>query len=284
MEKLGFVILHYCSLDDTIKCVSSIDQFMKDENYCIVIVDNASPNGTGLELQKKYKNHSYCKVILNEENVGFAKGNNTGFRYARDSFKCDYICLMNSDTYLLDDKFFTSIMNAYQKYGFYVLGPDVYTPDGVQCNPVGDHVLTYNETKQKILSLKIQILLNHVNLDAVLRKALKRNPSGNTKYKRDKYYKNVKLHGCCLVLSRKFIDEYDGLNEGTFLYLEEDLLYLMMMKDGKVTLYCPDTKIFHSEDGSTNYIKKGRKKRLFILKNHLQSMKAINRYLNETKD
>lgn len=280
--RFGFVILHYCAFEDTIKCVQSIEHHAGIENCDIIIVDNASPNGTGNKLQKQYQGKKHCHVIINKENLGFAKGNNVGFRYAKYTLHCDFICVMNSDVYLIDDNFTYCAIKAFEKYRYDVLGPDVHTPNGVPGNPIGNHIITLRETKKKIQSLKCQIILNSFNLDEFGRKISRKLKSTNLQkkeYNRNQYYENVKLHGCCWVFSTKFIEKYDGLHEGTFLYLEEELLYLMMMKEGRKTLYCPETKIFHSEDKSTDYIQKGRKKRRFILHYHLQSMKVIRKYL-----
>ena len=60
-EKIGFCILHYLVKDVTINCVNSIMEKCKGENYAIVVVDNASNNNSGKELQKLYKSNN--KVI-----------------------------------------------------------------------------------------------------------------------------------------------------------------------------------------------------------------------------
>ncbi len=52
-----FVILHYMVLEETVKCIESIEaQGVDSFSVKIIVVDNASPNGTGKMLQEKYKN------------------------------------------------------------------------------------------------------------------------------------------------------------------------------------------------------------------------------------
>ena len=65
---LGFVVLHYIAIEDTIECINSIINHIDTDNYEIVVVDNASPNNTGNDLLKKYKNHEKVSVILNNKN------------------------------------------------------------------------------------------------------------------------------------------------------------------------------------------------------------------------
>lgn len=281
-KKFGFVILHYCSLDDTKRCVDSIREKCAYNTYHIAIVDNASPNGTGKNLKEIYQQDNDCTVLLNDKNLGFSRGNNVGFRYLRDQYDCDFICVMNSDVFLIDNSFEKMIEAEYNNKPFYVLGPDIITANAEQCNPMGNHRLTYKETKMKVCSLRIQLLLNSVNADELIHKVvlkIKKREKRKNIYRRNTRYENVKLHGCCWIFSKDYIKEYDGLNEGTFLYLEEDLLYLIMMKDHKRMVYSPKVHVYHAEDGSTNYIHKGRKKRRFILMNHLKSMQYIHEYL-----
>ena len=79
--KTGFVILHYMTADDTINCVESIKE--KCFDYEIVIVDNASPNGSGKILETKYSKESKINVLTLEKNIGFDCGNNAGINFLR---------------------------------------------------------------------------------------------------------------------------------------------------------------------------------------------------------
>lgn len=78
MSKFSFVILHYNTIEDTRACVSSIENKCKNSEYHIYVVDNTSPNKSGGELAKTFSQKDKITVILSEENLGFAKGNNLG--------------------------------------------------------------------------------------------------------------------------------------------------------------------------------------------------------------
>lgn len=281
-ELFAFVVLQYCAMQETLNCIESIKRFC-DDNYIIVVVDNGSPNGAGERIKSICENDDKCVVIVNENNLGFAKGNNVGFRYAK-KLGAKYICMLNSDTCLLDHSFIEQIKYDYDKYKYYVLGPNiVLNQPEIRVNPLGEHVLGKNEINKKIVSLAIQILLANLRLENMVA-IIQKNRRGKHKikeYDRYKYYENVKLHGCCLIFSPKYIEEYNGLNEGTFLYLEEDMLFLEMKRTGHIMLYSPNVKIYHAEDASTNFISAGRKKKLFVLKNHLHSMIAIAKRVKE---
>ena len=91
VAKFGFVILHYLAFEATVECVESICHCLGQNNlFEIVIVDNGSPNKTGKLLETKYKEHSNIHVLLLDNNIGFAKGNNRGFQFAKKQLKCSF--------------------------------------------------------------------------------------------------------------------------------------------------------------------------------------------------
>lgn len=271
------MILHYCAIDETIKCIKTIRDNIDTKEYLLVVVDNASPNNTGLELVKLYGNDTDCHVILNQKNLGFAKGNNIGFLYAKEQ-GAQFICMINSDAFILNKDWTRQIFSDFSKYKFYVCGPDIITKDGnYVANPVGEEVPDVTNTKRRIRSMKIQRFLLRVYLDPLVNliseTRYSRQISGQ--YDRNMYYQNIMLHGCCLIFSPLYIEKYNGINSGTFLYCEEDLLYLEMQRRGHLMLYSPNIHVFHKGQASSEHTKAGRKGRLFTLNNHIKSRYVI---------
>ena len=84
--KVGYVVLHYLSIKDTIKCVDSIKKAHGEEQFYIAVIDNASPNGTGETLAKYYEEEENVSVVLNSKNIGFAKGMKYTFPLVMFSF------------------------------------------------------------------------------------------------------------------------------------------------------------------------------------------------------
>ena len=134
-EKICFVILHYLTISDTINCVDSILTLYNDYNINIVIVDNGSFNNTGIELKKMYKNIKNIEVIQSKTNLGFANGNNLGFKYAKEKLKANYIIMVNNDTVFKQKSFIDRIISDYKEYGYSVLGPKIVLKDG-NINPI----------------------------------------------------------------------------------------------------------------------------------------------------
>ncbi|SCN23726.1 N-glycosyltransferase [Clostridium sp. N3C] len=292
-----FIILHYITTEETDICVDSIIKKIDTPNYKIVIVDNASPNNSGEILQNKHKDNEKIHVIRSKENLGFARGNNLGYDYAKKHFSPKFIAFLNNDTYLIQDNFFHVIEDEYNKSNFAVLGPMIMTPyeDSGKCNPKRTSPITINELNKFERKNRILLFLNKICLDLVyirfikfLREFLIKSPLKNVIFKKRPGFipdystrmENVQLHGCCLIMSPVFIEKYDGFDNRTFLYMEEDLLYINMLKDNMLMVYNPELKIFHSEEITSTKVAGGkRKKRSFKYRNLLKSVDIVKKTL-----
>ena len=91
-----YIILHYKVYDETVSCVKSIQESNCNQKK-IIIIDNFSNNGTGEQLQEFYKDDEEIDVLINDENLGFAKGNNVAYQYSKLKYNPDFIVIMNKD-------------------------------------------------------------------------------------------------------------------------------------------------------------------------------------------
>ena len=130
-----FVVLHYCAPEMTAECIDSIRKRIIYGSYRIVIVDNASPDDSGIALQERYSGCADVHVLLNETNEGFARGNNAGYRYAVENLHPDFLIAINNDVLMLQPDFLARIESIYYERNFHVLGPDILNPDGERRNP-----------------------------------------------------------------------------------------------------------------------------------------------------
>ena len=93
---------------------------------------------------------------------------------------------------------------------------------------------------------------------------------------------NCKLHGSFLVFSREYFSVFKGFDARTFLYMEEDILFVHLMRHELSTLYYPGIAVFHKEDVSTEQsVGTGRKKQRFIYSEHIKSIQAYIDVLEE---
>jgi GT2 family glycosyltransferase len=93
-DLVSIIILTYNNLHLTEQCINSIVKFTSYPNYELVIVDNASNDGTVDYLKKLVAEKNNVKVIFNTDNNGFAGANNQGIKESSGK----YIILLNNDT------------------------------------------------------------------------------------------------------------------------------------------------------------------------------------------
>lgn len=276
MNKFAFLILHYLSIDDTLKCVDSIKKINYD-NYKIFIVDNGSSNNTGKDLLDKYKDEELVEVILSSDNLGFARGNNLGFKYIKDNYNPDFIVMINNDILINQNDFCNKIIDEFNNSNFSVLGPKIILPGNNICN-FDEKMLSLKKYKKDLKSKKIQRFLNKCYLRYIysIFNKIKNIFVKKVAFDKNSRKEDVLLHGCCLIFSKKYIDKFDGIDDRTFLYYEEQLLYIRLKKNNMLAVYNPEIEVFHNECSSTKKSAKDKRKRFdFVLNNEINSLNIL---------
>lgn len=292
--KFVFVILHYMTIADTERCAESILKLRgADKNAKIVIVDNCSPNGSGRTLKERYSKNGQIKVILAQQNLGFARGNNLGFRYAKYDLKTDFIIMLNNDTYITQNDFLEKVVEEYKNSEFAVLGPKIILNDGM-ANSIYQSLQSIKHYKKDLSIIKQEYHLNRIHLYPIYKFARKNISrflirlgikKQKAKTNPDKKYENIVLHGSALIFSKEYIRKFDGLDNRTFLYREEELLYLRLKQAVLKNIYSPELVVYHNEDGSTDAITGGgRRKRSFVMKNLIDSTELMISELEKQND
>ncbi|WP_133965437.1 glycosyltransferase [Eubacterium limosum] len=269
--KIVYVILHYIAEKDTIECVESILKSTKKSEHKtnIIIIDNGSTNGSYAEIKKLFGDEQCVTILHSDRNLGFAKGNNIGFRYAKIYLKADFIVQLNNDTILSQNNFNEIVVRKFEENKYYVLGPDIITADGLHQNPGNKQSWSFNELRLYRLKKRLRIILSYLFLDHVATSII---DSSKKVYNFNTILgdiKNTTLHGACLIFSPLYIRNFDGLYDKTFLYMEEDILKLFSDYYGFLMMYSSELSIFHKEDiatnmaqGSTNQKKRKKYKQL----------------------
>jgi len=93
--KAAIVILSFDNLEYLRLCLESIWRQTLYPNFEVIVVDNASSKPVVEFLARAAERETRLRVILNEENVGFARANNQGLAAAADA---EYLFLLNDDT------------------------------------------------------------------------------------------------------------------------------------------------------------------------------------------
>lgn len=286
-----FVVLHYMVEKETIECITSIQKTIHQEKK-IIVVDNASPNKSGESLKEKYKNSEDVIVLLNSDNVGFAKGNNLGYQFAKEQLQPDFIVVLNNDVEIQDCDFASKIQDVYKEEKFFVMGPDIYS-DTYCLHQSPKRLKGYNKEEIQKLNQKYQ-RESKAGFCVYVKSFLKQNERiRKWIYQRrrkhidhSKIYYNVPLHGACLIYSPLYIKENnEAFNPNTFFYYECEILNYKCKVEGYKTIYTPFLQVVHHQNVATNTVYKNMlKKTLFSNKCNYESTSAFLEYINECEN
>lgn len=282
----GYVILHYQSIEITKKCVDKLLMFNK--NNPIIIVDNCSPNGSGKQLEKMYSKCINITVIINEENQGFAKGNNLGYQYIKRKYSLNYVVVMNNDIMIEDNDFAVIIEQFMEKNEVDVCGPDMVTLKGNHQNPLQLKPYTSKYLQRRVRADKIKVLLLRTRLFWKLYKNYKKTNKIPIRTKQPAVFDCI-LHGSCIIYGPEYIKrEQNAFLPITYMYNEEAILYDYLVHKGYKTGYCSDVTILHMEGVSTSErIENKKKKVMFRFKNNIKSIEAQleerKKYINQSE-
>ena len=274
--RICYVILHYNAIEVTRDCINSIMK-IKNNDSCIVVVDNCSPNRSGEELSAIYRENPDVYVIKNKTNDGFARGNNVGYRFAREALKADVIVDMNNDIEIIEENIESIIISTVKKKETVgVISPRIINIKGYDQNP---YRLAPMSTSKKIktvlvyglyaISLKLPIINKHLVSyynNRYQREAINDNLANAER-------ENIVPHGSFVIFTPSFVSKFkNAFVEDTFFYGEEDILFDMLTRYGMTTFYMPQIKVLHKEKIATSTLSNDEiRKNYFAAKNKSKS-------------
>lgn len=222
---VSIVIVNYNTCRILDECIVSIKNETKVD-YEIIVVDNASADGSCQMLREKHPN---VKLIENQGNVGFARANNQGFSIANGK----YFFMLNSDTVVLDgaiDKL-AAFMDEHPDVG--ICGPRNEGTEG-ELQYSCDHFPSFWNNLWSYANFA-----NRFPKIALFRRGLMR-------YWDYSVQRDVeKIMGCALMVRNDLYRQLGGLDNSYFMYFEETDLCYQVRKAGLRTIYFPDACIIH---------------------------------------
>ena len=96
LPRVSVIVLTYNNLRFTKACLKSLELNTCYPDWELVLVDNASTDGSGDYLLEYAQDKAWVKLVQNDENLGFAAGNNRGLERATG----EYLVVLNNDTYV----------------------------------------------------------------------------------------------------------------------------------------------------------------------------------------
>lgn len=305
--KFCAIILHYCTHKQTCECVDSLIRLT--DQMQVVVVDNASNDGSGEWIRQKYNGVDNVDVLVLKTSEGFSYGNNYGYQFVRENYDVDFLLVFNNDVCVEQQSFCNKIEQIYQETAFDVLGPDIYVPGKrIHQNPqrlykfeLQDAVKEY-ERLQEVwnrmengggqLQSAYRTFMEFFRKFTALRKVwhflkyscLKRPDVQAVDVTKKRT--NIQLHGSALIFSRNIMKQWEKLFfPETHFYYEEYILFERILREGKKTVYDPDVKVLHLHEFATKAANKrrGKKNGQVAVQNLIDSLKIYIDYLQSEK-
>ena len=228
--KTGLVIIHYNDLASITNLINNVLNYRVLDK--IVIVDNNSHEEIKKELTKLESNK--VKIIENKENKGFAAAINIGCRYLIDEFgKCNLI-ISNSDIIVNNESDIRKLIKYLSDKNVGLVAPTVIENNNLNRG-------------WKNPSPFIDSLMNLVIIHRFIRKKF-------VFYNADYYTGNFSLvdvvSGCFFLIKSNVLEDIGYLDEGTFLYYEENILAKQIHKNNLNILLANDVSIIHNHSVS----------------------------------
>lgn len=231
---VSVIIVNYNTLELTKNTINSVIEKTEDLNYEIILVDNASTDGSVEFFEREYKNK--IAFIKNSENLGFGRANNRGIETAKGK----YIFLLNSDTLLINNaiKILFDFMEEHKEAG--ICGGNLYSQE---LKPTH----SYRKKINSCLTEFNQYLNPFVRVKNFFIK--KRNDFNYTNNNLNVGY----ITGADLMISKKVFLEIGRFDEEIFMYYEEVELSYRLKKQNLKIYNVPSAKIIHLEGKSFNF-------------------------------
>jgi len=243
--KVSIILLNYNGAEDTIACLQSL-QKISYSNYNIVIVDNASPDGS-MDKIKDYlqsqlldytvysspdeamqspKPQLKFMLLQTGHNGGYGYGNNIGIKYALQH-GADYVLILNNDT-VVDPGFLKPMVQMCEDdESIGIVSGKIYFYDRPE-------VIWFNGGRFHPCTGKVE----HVNFNE---KNTGQNPPKE----------NTFISGCMWLIPRKVFETVGLINEEYFMYVEDLEFCKRVLNAGYLLKFCEKSHIWHKDGAAT---------------------------------
>ncbi len=255
--QLSIIIINYNTYSLTSKCIASIHQKLKDVEYEIVLIDNASVECDPHLFIQQFPD---IKLIISETNTGFAGGNNLGIKHATG----DYLLLLNSDTELINNAPKICLDHLLENTDTGIATCQLIYPDGT---------IQFNCRRFRTIFWE---LLEVVPVYKLLPKAKSAELMLHRYFDHQSFANCDWVWGTFMLFPKRIIQELPDkkLPEDFFMYCEDVLWCWEFKQLGYEVHFLPQAKVMHVHKGSANKDKL-KKVRLASIKNHAKFMKKF---------
>jgi GT2 family glycosyltransferase len=224
--QLSIIIINFNTKNLTKECIASIYKHMGDLHFEVIVIDNASVDGSKEELSNLgFPDYIY---VYNSKNLGFSKANNQAASIAHG----EYLFFMNSDMLFINDVagILIDYYNQDEKVG--IMGPKFLNPDGslqISC--------------RNFPTIKFGLL----KFFPFIKKFQKKEYLDYYQKKRDFniVQKVDTVSAGALLIKKELFDEIGGFDEISFMYGEDADVCKRVRDLGKDVIYYPEAMLIH---------------------------------------
>ncbi|CAA9198349.1 glycosyltransferase family 2 protein [Flavobacterium collinsii] len=254
--QLSVIILNYNVRYFLEQCVLSVQDAISSLDAEIIVVDNNSSDESCLMMKTKFPG---VKLIQNDTNFGFPKGNNIGVAAARGK----YICILNPDTVVAENTFKKIVAFAEMQVNLGIVGCKLIDGTGAFLPESKRGIPTPWVAFTKIFGL-YKIFPKWKLFNQYYAQHLGTNESGKVDV----------LVGAFMLMTRDLYLELEGFDEKCFMYADDiDLSYRALQRK-KCNYYYHETTVLHYKGESTvkdeKYMKRFQEAMSFFYQKHFR--------------
>ena len=228
------IMLNWNEFHHTVPCIDSLKKSTVPFTG-IIVLDQASADGSGEKLQRLYENDGQMHIVRNEKNHGFAVGQNIGIQKALN-MGAEYVFILNNDT-VVDEYCIQTLYNV-------LLGDPLAA--------VAGPAIMYYSKPEKLW--QAGGFFNKLKMGITV-------PAKGKLYSEISHFVSQVsfLTGCALLVPAKTFRTV-GLFDPTYFFYGDDVDYgLRIISAGMKMYFVPEAKVWHkiediSVDRTTPYV------------------------------
>ena len=222
--RLTIVIVSYNTRDTLVRCLKTLHDSPPKVAHQIIVVDNASSDGTVDLIHAKWPS---LRIIQMDFNAGFSAANNAAIH----SSQSELVLLLNSDTVPAPNSIDNLVSALDDNSDVAAAGPRLINLSGQVELSFGRMISPWNEAWQKLITLGITEQFPFVT------SWLKRKTHTT-------HYPDW-ISGACMLVRRTDGDTVGWLDERYFLYTEDVDFCAALRAVGHRILFTPNAEVVH---------------------------------------
>ncbi|MEM3833371.1 MAG: glycosyltransferase family 2 protein [Thermoprotei archaeon] len=232
---VSIVIINHNGIEHIQKCLESVFS-TSYPNFEVILIDNASTDGSLALVKKLFGQHSLLSIIHNQRNLGLAEGRNIGVRHAKGK----YVAFLDHDTKVTPEWLSELVKVMESNVGIGVAQCKFLLMDDPTCFDSAGHYIDL---------FGIGTIIGYLERD---------------RGQYDHVYEIFGAQGGAFAIKRKLFNEIGGTDSDFFYLFEETDLCWRVWLAGYTVVFAPRAIVYHKGGGTARKIGNERIVYLFV--------------------